>query len=204
MNNIVRFVSIGTFANRVGGLLQKHIDLVDASDDSSDAYGDGRTILVSDSFNPSLARGLSGVSDSIRLSWCFLSTRGLFVSCWLTPSGPCLGCFEKRWYANLDFWEHSSDQERRLQKLEALQSEVRSFPLAASAAFIAAESLLSLVRGDYPQRLCTYVDLVSCRLTQSTLHPVSNCEICDTYPDSTPGRYLRDLRKKLYPVRLRQ
>jgi hypothetical protein len=159
-------------------------------DRPSGADSEGPLIFVRDSFHAPAIRAVGG--EAVRLLLCFLTRRGLFVSPWLSPSGPCFICFERRWLANLALWEHSAQQERELQALESRSPGIRSFPVPATAAFLACERLLDRLDGSRPET-AHYADLVSCEVTAGLLLPVPFCPGCRQRPHPPGQRYLTGL-----------
>lgn len=183
----MRIVAVGDFAGRVRSLLHRRSpERFVARDGSSDSQVP--LIIVRDSFHAADIRAAGG--DAVRLLLCFLTRRGLFVSPWLSPTGPCFTCFERRWLANLGFWEHSAQEESELEALESHSPGIRSFPVPDTAAFLACELLLERLEG-FGRQTAHFVDLVSCEVMAAELLPVSFCPVCRRVPFQATERYLQ-------------
>lgn len=192
----------GDFAAAVADVLARGAsDLVfQRGDDPADADRASTVVAIVDGFDPEEVRALAPNLDAERLTLCFTTTRGLFVSPPLSPAGPCLTCLERRWLANLAFWEHAPGQERVLRTLNRHSRGLRSFPLPATAAHVAAELLDQRLAYPAFPPVCHYFDLISCELRAGWLLPVHGCPGCAPAPD--PGeRYLSGLAELARRVR---
>lgn len=159
-------------------------------------------IVVLDAFDPAEARALCKGIDAARLLLCFLTVRGLFVSSWLGPRGPCLTCLERRWLANLAFWEHEPEQERVLRALQRHSPGIGSFPMPVTAVHVAAQLLLEQIDNSKSPGLCHYFDLASCEARTGALFRVHGCPGCAPDRPDPRRRYLHglaDLSRRLRP-----
>lgn len=151
--------------------------LAAARDQELDLEGlaaENRTLLiVTDAPAFRQARALHGREGSLATVLCFTTSRGLFVSSRLGPGTGCLDCFEKRWMANLAAWEHAPEQERALQALERHSPDIRSFPVAATTAALAANLAARSIVADGGR--CHYVDLLTGLIEEGQLLSVHNC-----------------------------
>lgn len=180
----MRIAAAGSFAQEVAGALAAALV-------GSAAERSRSVVAILDAFDPAEAARLQAGDEAEPLLLCFLTVRGLFVSRWLDPSGPCLVCFSRRWHANLAFWEHEPEQERRLQALERHRPGVRSFPVPPTAVALARALILDRL-GGRDEQLCSYVDLISAEGVVGRLIAVDDCAGCRSQMEA-PCRYTHGL-----------
>jgi hypothetical protein len=150
-------------------------------------------IVVADGFTPEAIRQHPLFAESKPLVLCFLTNRGLFVSSWLRPRGPCLRCFENRWLANLAFWEHSPDHEKLMKRLLSHRPGVGSFVFPLSVAMLAQQILVKRVEGNRECQICDYIDLVSCEFVPGLLLANHGCQTCDPQGADQLNPYVHSL-----------
>lgn len=167
-------VAKGNLGEKVRTLLvEASVELIETDVGPPRGPASGATVFVTDSFCPELVEQAICGSSSSSVLVSFLTTRGLFVSPWLSSAGPCFACFKKRWFGNLSSWEHKPEFERYMQRLDKAIA-TRSFPIPHSVAAITANLLADRIRGNNEQ-VAHYMDLASCEIMTGVVLSIHGC-----------------------------
>ena len=168
-------ISQGEFGKRVHSLLAeqgireasratRYIGLVEIRE----------AIFITDSLRPSLIANAFDNKTCSAAILCFLTSRGLYVSPWLSLAGPCFDCFQRRWFGNLSFWEHEPVFERYMEQLDQ-ELGTRSFPVPHTVINIAARFLMDRI-GSTREVRSHYVDLLSGEISSGLVMCVHGCK----------------------------
>jgi len=118
----------------------------------------------------------SSSSRSIPVLLCFLTTRGIATSPVLGRR-VCRACFERRWSANLAYWEHAPQLQRQLDELRRRNVHwTTALPPMAGA--LAAALIKETLADDVLTPLYRHVDLLRCELHMGEVLRIHGCATC--------------------------
>lgn len=175
----------GLLGEKVKKLLEaQFIAAVQANDMSTGGTMENSIVCITDSFRPDIVDEAMKANDASRVLLCFLSSRGLFVSSWLSSNGPCFTCFKRRWFSNLLSRDYPPDFERYMQRLD-FELGTRSFPIPFSIASIAARLVETKLHDDSAPNF-HWVNLISCEISIGSLQSIHGCECSDRRKRAPP------------------
>ncbi len=194
----MKYILLGELGKIVSRFFEKKIEVIDVSAIYSNAIDNNDSlVLISDNIHMGILKHLVEVGFQGKLKCCFLTSRGIFSTSWLSNKAPCINCFLRRWMANLSFWEHSPEAEHNLQLIKDFDPSIRSFSVPNTLGNIASVvALVESIQAPFTNE-CIYIDAITASTSIGHLFPLENCNICTLGGLNCRRRYLSGLMDSL-------
>jgi len=134
--------------------------------------------------------------------YCFATSSGYILTPWFgEESENCRPCFERRYLANLDCWEHSPYIERALGKMERIDPLVRAFEVVPSMINVLARAIYQRAM-HYSDRSVWYINSTKASIIAMPLIPVHGCSCTRKLNTRFPDRYSSEIMEMISQNRI--